>query len=464
MILESRRVELRGELADLNKSIADKREKAEALRAEAKALAIADDADDITKMGVFDQRQALREDAKGLENSANDDSGRVGEIRGTLARETVLTDGRERPSAFTRFCAKGYKGLDKDEKDLFAGPGSEDRPVPASAEVFRLNLAARQRRRAQNVSFKTGTEGAGLQAETVEMPEHRLKSFGAVSRIVRQMRTANGDNVKFPYFDDTANTGAALAEGAAAAEKAIPPANATVLTAYDLTSGWANVQLQAERDNPSLGGIVEAMLMRRIGRQMNDHLTKGAGNDAPLGIMTAATDAVTTAASRKIGLDDLIDCVGAFDPAYLEEVEGEPYGYRDTGDTGMVGWMMSWAARTHLMKELKDSDNKPFWIDARSGAPAMLLGFPVEINNLMDGVAANLHPVAFGSFNTYVHRIIEDAEVYRVFGETGITNKSARYNAWAAHDGSFVEGLVDASVATRNLLKSEAVQRIKVKA
>ena len=59
----------------------------------------------------------------------------------------------------------------------------------------------------------------------------------------------------------------------------------------------------------------------------------------------------------------------------------------------MIGWMMSHLAKIHLMKNLKDNDNRPYWVDPRDGAPAMLLGFPVEINNNMDAVATNKHPV-----------------------------------------------------------------------
>ena len=61
------------------------------------------------------------------------------------------------------------------------------------------------------------------------------------------------------------------------------------------------------------------------------------------------------------------------------------------------------------MRKLKDTDGRHVWTDSLLvGQPAVLLGFPVELDESMPDVAANSLSIAFGNFRkgyTVVRRL-----------------------------------------------------------
>ena len=472
LMTEDRRVALRGQLADLNKSIGNLHDAAEKHLADATAIEIPADAEAAVVAELREKRNDLRARANLSSAKAMEESNQAADIRGTLARTPVVSaNGFERPSAFSRFCLHGHKGLDADEREMFTdesqiNAGGE---TPAGGQYFRLSILGREMdrvgHRIQNAEFKSGegNEGEALMPIVPRPAAFRLKSFGAVSRVVIQERTPNGNRIPYPYFDDLANEAAAGAQGVAAVEKAIPKPAAINLDAVDVNSGFANVQLQAEQDNPMLGDTVERLLLRRIGRFENEQLTTGSTAGNPLGVVTTAKEALTTAASGAVGYNDLVDLMDAPDDAYIEDDgEGGEFGFMTNAQMGMVGWMMSRNARAHLMKRLVDTQGRPYWVDVAGGAPNTLLGYPVNINNNMAAVAANAYPILFGNFGTYVHRMVDGVDVFRIVDGETIKKKQARYIAWARHDGSPVEG-VESIPATRHTMVSEAIQKLKVK-
>ena len=292
MLREQQRVELKNRLVDLNKSIGEKHEKAESLLAEVEAVVIPDDADTGKRAELLDQRETLRAKANLVLATVRPQENEAADVRRTLATEPHGEHAVNRPSAFDRFVAGGHKGLDPDELAIFADTKhlNGEIEVPANAQYFHLDMAARQarRNRIQSASFRTSDEGEELRTLEVMPAEQRLKAFGAVSRVSRQLRTANGNPITFPYFDDVGEDGLPLAEAAAAAEKPIPKPLKTQLFAVDISSGYANVQMQAEQDNPTLGMTIERMLLRRIGRRENIELTSGATSGRPRGVIAAA--------------------------------------------------------------------------------------------------------------------------------------------------------------------------------
>ena len=473
MLTEARRVEMRGQLADLNKTVGNLHDEAEKHLADATAISIPADAEAAVVAELREKRNDLRALANLASAKAMEASNQAADLRGTLARTPVVSsNGFERPSAFSRFCLHGHKGLDPDELAEFTDETKQGKGVetPSGGQYFRLSILGREMdrigNRVMNAEFKSGhgNEGEALMPIVPRPSAFRLKSYGAVSRVVVQERTPNGNRIPYPYFDDLANDAAAGAQGVAAGEKAIPEPTAINLDAVDVNSGFANVQLQAEQDNPGLGDTVERLLMRRIGRFENEQLTTGSTAGNPLGVVTTAKLALTTAASGAIGYNDLVDLMDAPDDAYIEDDgEGGEFGFRTNAQSGMVGWMMSRNARAHLMKRLVDTQGRPYWVDVAGGAPNTLLGYPVEINNSMAAVAANAHPVLFGNFGTYVHRMVDGVDVFRIVDGASIKKKQAVYIAWARHDGSPVEG-VESIPATRHTMVSEAIQKLAVKA
>jgi HK97 family phage major capsid protein len=65
-----------------------------------------------------------------------------------------------------------------------------------------------------------------------------------------------------------------------------------------------------------------------------------------------------------------------------------------------VGWMMSStvASKIRKLKSLGDTSNYLWQESAQAGQPAMLLGYPVAIDEGRPNVGANSLPIAFGNW------------------------------------------------------------------
>lgn len=71
-----------------------------------------------------------------------------------------------------------------------------------------------------------------------------------------------------------------------------------------------------------------------------------------------------------------------------------------------VAWMMN-STTAAVVRKLKDPDGRYLWTDGlQAGEPAILLGYPVGIDDNMPDVGANNYPIAFGNWKLG-YRIID---------------------------------------------------------
>ena len=114
----------------------------------------------------------------------------------------------------------------------------------------------------------------------------------------------------------------------------------------------------------------------------------GDGSGKPRGITLDAQTGVTTAAAGTITRGDIVDMVFSV-----------PAEFR-----AWAKWRVS-DAFAKAVVNLVDSNGRPLWYDGdmRNGAPASLMGYPVEITNDVDNdLSAGKTPALFGNFKNYV--------------------------------------------------------------
>lgn len=290
-------------------------------------------------------------------------------------------------TAFNKFLRSGLQDLEPEERQL-----------------LQANF---QQERAQGTA--TGGAGGytvpeGFWAKVTETMKH----FGGINgEIAEQINTDSGNDLPWPTNDDTASTGAILAENSQITEGAVTFGQKT-LGAYTYTSKLILVSLQLLQDT---GIDLEAFLGRRIGERLgriqNTHFTTGTGTSQPQGFITGATVGKTAAGDDAILLNELIDLVHSVDVAYRA--------------TGRARFEMHDLVVAYVRKIRDDSGGagvgRPIWEPSvQAGEPDSLLGYPVTVNNDMaSALAIDAKTVAFGDFKSaYALRRVNGGQVMRL--------------------------------------------------
>lgn len=195
------------------------------------------------------------------------------------------------------------------------------------------------------------TTGAGKetipQGFVMEL-EKKLKAFGGPRNVCRVIRTASGNALPWPTWDDTGNTGALLAEATTIGTSVDPTTAAVTFNAYKYSSKPIFASQEIIEDSAfNLAVEIGEALGTRLGRIMSTHDTTGTGSAQPNGIVTAATTAVTAASATAFTADELIDLVHTLDPSY-----------RMGG--GTVGFMMHDTVLKYVRK-FKDAQGQYLW-------------------------------------------------------------------------------------------------------
>lgn len=330
-------------------------------------------------------------------------------------------------------------------------PTNEDREIrPVSDDVITHEQAF-------NRFLRSGL-GEMSAAEQKVLREHRAQAAGTdsaggytvpqgfIARLVESMaltgpmldptvtdvlRTNDGIDLPMPTVDETAQEGELIAENAQVAEQDASFGQKT-LEAYLYSSKVVRVSEVLLQDSGiDIEGYLAKALGDRLGRIGNRHLTVGTGSSQPNGIVTASGAGVTAAATAAITFDELIDLQHSIDPLY-----------RRAGNT--VFMFNDDTLKT--MRKIKDGDGNYLWQgpDARTGAPATLLGDTYEVNNHMADIGAGNVPVIYGDFSKYIVRLVNQfplkrlVERYADYGQVG-------FLAFARWDGE----LTDASAVKK---------------
>lgn len=288
--------------------------------------------------------------------------------------------------------------------------------------------------RAQGVL--TGT-GGGYLVPDMFMPElvKSLALWGPMldGAIVRRLITATGASIPWPTMDDTSNTGSLIAENTQVSSSEVTFGVKTI-GAYKYTSGVVLVANELLQDSAlNVETIVNDAMGERVGRIGNTHLTTGDASSKPNGLMTAAGAGATAASATAIVFDDLINLEHSVDPAY----RGDP----------SCRWMFH-DTTLKAIRKLKDGEGNYIWQPAnvQAGSPQTLLGYPYSINQAVAEIATGVRSVAFGAFNRFVVRIVNQFSVRRLV-ERYADYDQVGFIGFARIDGN----LIDAGAVKRLL-------------
>lgn len=243
-----------------------------------------------------------------------------------------------------------------------------------------------------------GLKGAVLIPATMSSAiEVALKSYGGLFSVADIITTATGAPMTFPTINDTNNKAKIITEYGKSEKKA-PTFGSKTINAHTYRTPIIPVSYELLQDTGySLEALLPQLIADAIGRGVNEHLTHGAGEGKPEGIVTAAPLGVA-AQSNGLTFDNLLELMSGVDAAYARNGK----------------FMMNTQTMFALMK-IKDKQDRFVFTDAVSkGMEPMLFGKPLVINEEMDGIGAGNTSVLFGDFSKYKIRQVKGVSVSRL--------------------------------------------------
>lgn len=283
-------------------------------------------------------------------------------------------------------------------------------------------------------TMSTTTSGEGgytVATEVATRVIEALKAFGGMRQVAEVFRTEKGNTINFPKTDGTAEVGELIAQNTTATD--LDPSFTVVsLDVYKYSSKIVTIPWELVQDSEiDVEAMVRRRLAMRLGRITNQHFTTGTGSGQPNGLVTAAASGKvgTTGQTLTVIYDDLVDLVHSVDPAY-----------RDMD----CGFMMK-DSSIQVIRKLKDTAGRPIWTPGyeagiTKSAPALLLGYPIQINQDMAAMAANAKSILFGAFNySYKIRDVMDLTMFRFTDSAYAKKGQVAFLAWLRSGGQCVD-------------------------
>lgn len=386
--------------------------------------------------------QALRERKNELARQANELLANNGEKtwpKEDQAKYDGIMDEMERVNAQI---AAHQRMLDAEADQHFNGtpPGKK---TGTSDEIDALMAVALYMRHGNNVSaeqaiairnaMSTTTPAEGgytVPSEVAAMVVEALKAFGGMREVAEIITTETGNPLSFPTSDGTAEVGEIVAENAGAALGEMTFGTAA-LNVFKYSS--KKIALPIELIQDSAVDVVRFVIERlttRLGRITNTHHTVGTGSGQPTGIMAGATSGKvgTTGQTTTVIHDDLVDLVHAVNRAYRTRAK----------------FMMA-DSSVKVIRKIKDSAGRPIFTPSydagiKQGAPDMLLGYPLVVNDDVAAMAANAKSIAFGDLSQYKIRDVASSFSVRRFDDSAFAlNGQVGFCGWMRTGGNLVD-------------------------
>lgn len=258
-----------------------------------------------------------------------------------------------------------------------------------------------------------------------------LKQFGGMRRVAEVIQTATGVQMNYPTSDGTSEIGEIIAENQAATDLD-PSVGTKSLVVYKFSSKVITVPIELLQDSAvDIEAFVRGRMRTRLGRITNQKFTVGTGAAEPMGLVTAATvgKVGTTGQTVTVIYDDLVDLEHSVDPAYR--------------DLGNCGWMLH-DSSLKIIRKLKDNQGRPIFVPnfdtgITKGAPAELLGYPIQINQDMPVMAASAKSISFGDHSYYTIRDVTEITMFRFTDSAYAKKGQVGFLAWMRSGGNFVD-------------------------
>lgn len=363
--------------------------------------------------------QALRERKQALAKDANHILAEKGDQAWTKedqAKYDGIMDEMERISSQI---AAHQRMLDQEADNFFTQGGKpgqktvdEIDAVMAVALYLRHgnNVSAEQAVAIRNaMSTTTPAEGGyTVPSEVAAMVVDSLKAFGGMREVAEIITTDSGNPLSYPTSDGTSEVGEIVAENAAATTGEIT-FNTVALNPFKYSSKKIALPIELIQDSAiDVVQFVVNRLAQRLGRITNTHFTVGTGTGQPSGIATRATSGRvgTTGQTLTVIYDDLVELEHSVNSAYRRG----------------AAFMMA-DSSVKVIRKIKDSAGRPIFTPSydaggTAGAPDLLLGRPLVVNDDVAAMAANARSILFGQLSQYKIRDVAGSVSMRRFDDS----------------------------------------------
>lgn len=252
-------------------------------------------------------------------------------------------------------------------------------------------------RESRAMSTTVAAGGYSIPEGFVADMERSMLAFGGVRPFARILRTDKGNTLPWPTVNDTANEAAIVSEASSLTSPQDPTFAEVSFGAYMYrTLVLASFELLQD-EGVNLQGFIMDAIAERFARGTNRHYTVGNGSTQPHGFIPASSSGVTAASATSVSYADLVDLEHSLDPAYR---------------SGAVFQMKD--ATIKIIKKLLDADNRPLWAPGIAvREPDTILGYRYAYNEHMAAVQASNKSVAFGNFQKFVIRDVQDLLIVR---------------------------------------------------
>lgn len=381
--------------------------------------------------------QALREKISNLAIQANHLIAEKGDQVWT-AEDQAKFDGLTNEINGAKAQIRNLETMRDLEAEKFFNEASKQ-PKKEGVEISALVAVALYMRHGQNVNaeqaaairnaMSTTTPGEGgytVPTEVAAMVIDRLKAFGGMRDAATILTTETGHPMNFPGSDGTGEVGEIVAENGAASAGDIT-FTTQALPAYKYSSKKVALPLELIQDSAiDVVAFVVNRLATRIARAQNLHFTTGTGTGQPTGVITASAVGKTGATGQTLTVTygDLVDLKHSVNRAYRSN----------------ANWMMNDQSVAAVSK-LVDTVGRPIWVPAvAEGAPDLLLGKSIVVNDDVAVMAANAKSIAFGDLSQYTIRDVANSTTMRRFDDSAFAlNGQVGFCGWTRSGGNLLD-------------------------
>lgn len=284
------------------------------------------------------------------------------------------------------------------------------------------------------MSTTTGSEGGyTVPTEVAATIIDALKAYGGMRAVADVIATESGNPIGFPTSDGTSEEGEVVAENASATDLDVT-FGTVPWNVFKFSSKVITVPIELLQDSAiDIEAFVNARIITRLGRITNKLFTTGTGTGQPNGVITAATVGVTAANSTSqvtaVIYDSLVNLQHSVDPAYRE--------------AGNCRFMMN-DTTVREVRKIKDGSSRPIFVpgyelSVPGGAPDMLLGDPIKVNQHMASMAASAKSIAYGDFKAYKIRDVMQTSLLRFTDSAYAKKGQVGFLAFSRHGGNLVD-------------------------
>lgn len=291
------------------------------------------------------------------------------------------------------------------------------------------------------LSAVTGGAGGYLVAppRLVAAIEVAMLQFGAMLQVADTITTDTGEEIGWPYVDDTSNEGAYVDESEDAQDQGEPNPSFEQVKwrAHDFSSKFLKVPFSLSRDSiVNIDLLIGRLVGERIGRKISSEATTG--ELRVRGIVPRSAAGNTAAGATAIVYDDLIKLETSLDSGF---------------DQG-AGYMFHKNILEKL-RLLKDGASRPLWVmNLAQGVPPTLNGKPYTVNHSMaSSVASGNKTVLYGDFSYYkLRRVGPSLQIVRLV-ERFAEKRQTGYIGYASADGNLMRPNSAASCPVKHLVQ-----------